>query len=187
MATTTIQPDTVAWYPMRVTYQRVLSVKEVLDAKHIENFLPLQWELRDLPNGQRRYEHTPLIKSIIFVRESVNNLTELKRLPSLEPLRFYTRPYGVNHEKREIFPVPDKQMDDFIRLTSSSDERVVFLQDSDYLSAVSQRVRITEGEFAGVEGVVKRIKNNKCVVVRIEGLAAVAILRCPVSTLQKID
>jgi transcription antitermination factor NusG len=47
-------------------------------------------------------------------------------------------------------------------------------------------VRVAEGEFAGVEGVVKRIKNNKCVVVRLEGIATVAILRFPVHALIKL-
>ncbi len=51
---------------------------------------------------------------------------------------------------------------------------------------MGQRVRVTEGEFAGIEGVVKRIKNNKCVVVRLEGIATVAILRFPVSALIKL-
>jgi transcription antitermination factor NusG len=63
---------------------------------------------------------------------------------------------------------------------------VVFLEDTDYLRSVGQRVRVAEGKFAGVEGVVKRIKSNKCVVVRLEGIAAVAILRFPVHALIKL-
>ena len=159
-----IASDAVHWYPMRVTYQRVKAIKALLDADHIENFLPMHWEWKD-------------------TRERI---IALKQMPGYEPLRFYTRPSQTLKDRREIFPIPDKQMEDFIRVSSSGDERVVFLEDTDYLRSVGQRVRVAEGEFAGVEGVVKRIKNNKCVVVRLEGIATVAILRFPAHDMIKL-
>ena len=160
-----IVSDEVHWYPMRVTYQRVKAIKALLDA-----------DLR----------HLPVLASMIFVRDTRERIIALKQMPGYEPLRFYTRPSQTLKDRREIFPIPDKQMEDFIRVSSSGDERVVFLEDTDYLRSVGQRVRVAEGEFAGVEGVVKRIKNNKCVVVRLEGIATVAILRFPVHALIKL-
>jgi transcription antitermination factor NusG len=47
-------------------------------------------------------------------------------------------------------------------------------------------VRITGGPFKDVEGVVKRIKKNKSVVVQIEGIAAVAIAFVPANYLTLI-
>ena len=47
-------------------------------------------------------------------------------------------------------------------------------------------MRINEGAFAGVEGVIKRIKRNKHVVVQIEGVTAVAITFVPSSYLSII-
>jgi transcription antitermination factor NusG len=38
-----------------------------------------------------------------------------------------------------------------------------------------ERVRIIKGEFAGIEGELYRIKGHKRVVVRLEGLASVAL------------
>ena len=181
-----VAPDEIHWYPMRVTYQRVRGVKALLDADQIENYLPMRWEWHVTSEGLRKLRHLPLIASMIFVRDSRDRITELKQKPGYEPMRFYTRPSETLKGRREIFPIPDKQMLDFIRISSSEDERVVFLEDTDYLRAVGQRVRVAEGEFAGIEGVVKRIKNNKCVVVRLEGIAIVAILRFPVHSLVKI-
>ena len=181
-----IVSDAIHWYPMRVTYQRVKAIKALLDADQIENYLPMRWEWQETTDGQRRLRHLPVIASMIFVRDTRDRIMELKQMPGYEPMRFYTRPSVTLKNRREIFPIPDKQMQDFIRVASSNDERVVFLEDTDYLRAVGQRVRVAEGEFAGIEGVVKRIKSNKCVVVRLEGIATVAILRFPVHALIKI-
>ena len=181
-----IVSDAIHWYPMRVTYQRVKAIKALLDADQIENYLPMRWEWQETTDGQRRLRHLPVIASMIFVRDTRDRIMALKQMPGYEPMRFYTRPSVTLKNRREIFPIPDKQMQDFIRVASSNDERVVFLEDTDYLRAVGQRVRVAEGEFAGIEGVVKRIKSNKCVVVRLEGIAPVAILRFPVHALIKI-
>ena len=75
-------------------------------------------------------------------------------------------------------------MEDFIRISSIHDDRVMFLEYNDYLRHVGKRVRIIEGQFAGVEGVIKRIKNNRRVVVQIEGIAAVAITYVPTRALE---
>lgn len=44
-----------------------------------------------------------------------------------------------------------------------------------------------DGDFVGVEGVIKRVKRNKHVVVQLEGLVAVAIAYIPGAYLQLID
>ena len=50
-----------------------------------------------------------------------------------------------------------------------------------------RHVLITDGDFKGAEGVIKRIKKRQCVVVQIEGIAAVAITFVPSAWLTTID
>ena len=50
-----------------------------------------------------------------------------------------------------------------------------------------QRVRVVDGDFAGVEGIIKRVKKNKRVVVQIEHVAAVAIAFLPSVYLEPIE
>ena len=83
--------------------------------------------------------------------------------------------------------MPDKQMEDFIRVASVRDDSVMFLDCSDFLRSPGTRVRVTEGPFAGVEGVIKRIRRNKRVVVQIDGVAAVAITFVPPSALMVLE
>lgn len=101
-----------------------------------------------------------------------------------------TRPVPVSGDvglKREIIRVPDRQMEDFMRVASIDDDRVMFLDYNDFVAGPGRRVKVTEGFFAGVEGTVKRIKNNRHVVVQIEGVAAVAIAYVPAKCLVSVE
>ena len=93
------------------------------------------------------------------------------------------RPVPGGDNRKEIMTVPDREMENFLRVASVQDESVIFLDYKDFIGKEGHRVRINEGTFAGVEGVIKRIKKNKHVVVQIEGIAAVAVAFVPSSYL----
>ena len=59
--------DEVCWFPMRVTYNRELTVKKELDALGIENFVPMHYELRE-KDGARKRVLVPAVHNLIFVR-----------------------------------------------------------------------------------------------------------------------
>lgn len=175
-----------AWYPMRVTYGREVKVKEALDNLGIENFLPMHYELVDPGDGNKRRMLVPAIHNLIFVHDSREDITRLKTTKrEFQPLRYITKCFAESIDDN-ILTVPDSQMQNFIRVASVQDDSVMFLETGDYINKIGQRVQITEGYFAGVEGVVKRIKKNKHVVVQLEGLAAVAITYVPATCLREI-
>lgn len=176
-----------AWYPMRVTYGREVKVKEALDKLGIDNFLPMHYELVDPGDGNKRRLLVPAIHNLIFIYDSREDITLLKTTRrEFQPLRYITKHFAESVADN-ILTVPETQMRNFMRVASVQDDSVIFLDNSDYLSKVGRRVLITEGYFAGVEGVVKRIKKNKHVVVQLEGLAAVAVTYVPASCLRTLD
>ena len=180
------EQEELHWYPMRVTYHRELMIKQHLDALKIENFVPMRHELVETREGKRRML-LPAISNLIFVRSTQEQLTYLKMTrQELEPLRYIMKPKGEANGW-EIMQVPDRQMEYFIRVASAAEESVQFLDYDDYLRKVGKKVRIVDGDFAGVEGVIKRIKKNKYVVVQIEGVAAVAITYVPAHYLTEIQ
>ena len=171
---------------MRVTYNRELKIKTALDELQIENFLPMHYELVS-PDGQPVEELVPAVHGLIFIRSSKAELTALKqRNTDFEPLRFMTRPVTHGLPQKEIITVTDPEMENFMRVASVTDGSVKFLENTDYVHMVGKNVRITGGVFQGVEGVIKRIKKNKQVVVRIQGVAAVAIAYVPAVFIQEI-
>lgn len=177
----------ILWYPMRVTYNREQKIKTVLDGLLVENFLPMRYETV-LSDGIPKKELVPAIHNLLFIRSSKTELTLLKqRNGDLSPLRFITRPVSHGADRHEIIFVSDHEMENFIRVASVRDDSVMFLQNTDYVHMVGKNVRISGGVFKGVEGVIKRIKKNRQVVVRIQGVAAVAIAYVPSCFLKEIQ
>lgn len=174
--------DVIRWYPMRVTYHRELRIKEQLDLLGIENFVPMHYDLVDSSEGPRK-TLVPAIHNLIFVHASQEVLTHLKmHRKEFEPMRYMmTSANGMS----EILHVPDRQMEDFIKVASAQDATIIFLDIRDSAN-MGRRVRITAGRFKGVEGVIKRIRKNKYFLIQIDGVAAVAITYVPADCLEPV-
>lgn len=179
--------DEVCWFPMRVTYNRELVVKAILDQRGVESFVPMRYEVVDR-HGKRERKLLPAIHNLIFIRSSQNGIYQLKHSEErLESLRFMmSRPDTLTATNSEVIVVPDSQMQNFIRVASAEDDSVMFLDRSDYPLSAGRHVRVLEGPFSGVEGVIRRIQNNRKVVVQITGVAAVAITYLPMRCLETI-
>ena len=171
---------------MRVTYSRELKVQAALQQLGIESFVPMRHGVTYGKEGPH-YGLIPAIHNLIFVRSTQSRLTELKRgREELSSLRYMTRPTQKDPAKQNIIIVEDKAMENFIRVASVTDERIIYLDNCDN-DRIGQRVRVMDGYFAGVEGIIRRIKKNKRVVVSIEGCASVAIAYVPKQSLMLID
>lgn len=179
--------DLKQWFPMRVTYHREMKIKALLDAIGVENFLPMHWEMVESKQGGKKRVLLPAIHNLLFVKSSQEFLTELKTTRTeLSPLRYMMKRPLPGEVRSEIITVPDQQMENFMKVASVQDDRVMFLENNDFVNKVGQRVKVTEGYFAGVEGIIKRINKNKRIVVQLEGVAAVAIAFVPASQLSLI-
>ena len=182
---TTMCGDPKTWYPMRVTYGREIKVKGELDRLGIENFVPMTYKVVDVNGEILHRELVPAINNLIFVRSTQERISGLKRSnAALEPLR-----YMMDHtagEAHVVMTVPDRQMENFMRVATKTDESVMFLDEKSIVGKEGKRVKIMGGAFEGVEGVIRRLKRCKRVVVEIEGVASVAIAFVPVGWLKEI-
>lgn len=184
--TDSVVTPSFCWFPMRVTYSREEKVKQYLDTLQIENFLPMRVGLVRNRDGKPKRKLVPAVPNLIFIHSTQELITELKMTRrELQPLRYMTN--HVADGGHSILKVPDRQMQNFMRVAAVQDNSVFFLQTNDFLQKEGRRVRIVEGDFAGVEGVIKRIHRNKHVVVQLDNIAAVAIAYVPGSFLQEID
>jgi len=169
--------DPKTWFPMRVTYQREMKVKEELDRLGIENFVPMRYKVVESQNDgdmELRRVLVPAISNLIFVRSTQERLSELKRRNEvLEPLR-YMMDYTASQE-HAIMTVADGEMENFMRVASRTDDSVIFLDNETVVGKEGKCVEIMGGAFEGVTGVIRRVKRCKRVVVEIDGVASVAI------------
>lgn len=178
--------DPRIWFPMRVTYQREMKVKAELDRLEIENFIPMTYrftESRKQGATELRKELVPAINNLIFVHSTKERISELKVSNELlEPLRYMID--QTAEEAHTIMTVPDKQMENFMRVASVTDDSVMFLDETTIVGKEGKHVEIMGGPFEGVTGVVRRVKRCKRVVVELEGITCVAIAFVPVGQLR---
>ena len=180
--------DPKTWFPMRVTYQREMKVKAELDRLGIENFVPMRYKVVESQNDgdtELRRVLVPAINNLIFVRSTQERLSELKQTNEvLEPLRYMMdRTASLEHA---IMTVADREMENFMRVASRTDDSVMYLDDDTIVGKEGKRVEIMGGAFEGVTGVIRRVKRCKRVVVEIEGVASVAIAWVPAGMLREI-
>ena len=83
--------------------------------------------------------------------------------------------------------VKDRQMENFMRVASMTDNSVMFLNDECVIGKEGKHVQIMGGVFEGVKGVIRRVKRCKRVVVELEGIASVAIAFVPAALLKEIE
>lgn len=83
--------------------------------------------------------------------------------------------------------IPDKQMQDFIAVSGTYDDQLVYLDPVSVILKKGDKVRITGGIFSGVEGVFVRVKGDRRVVVSIQGIMAVATAFIHPSLIEKIE
>ena len=179
----------VRWYPMRIFHssiKRQNELNELLtqEASIIETYVP-----KSLVDAEEQ-KYVPTLVNYIFLRTSLKDLREIKtdkeRFDHLRYVMNLGRDENYNPTS-EIAHVPDKQMDDFMRVIDSGNEQVVMLENLGFACKPGERVRISRGVFEGVEGTLKSIKKHLCVVIPIKNVMAVAITNVPRKFLQKIE
>ena len=167
------------WYPLRVTYNRELKVKADLDVLGVINFVPMQYR-REERNGRMVKRLVPSVHNLIFVKMTPSKMTEYKKTTAL-PIR-----YIMNRETRRPMTVPEKEMENFIRVAGTYEEKLVYLNPDPGDFAKGERVRVIGGPFAGTEGIFIRVKGDRRVLINIPGVVAVASTFIHPSMIEKI-
>ena len=167
------------WYAIRVTYNRELKVKEDLDSRGITNFVPMQYR-REERNGVMVKRLVPSVHNLIFIHITPSDMKEYKMTTDL-PIR-----YIMNRETHKPIIVPSREMENFIKVAGTYNEKLIYLNPDPGDFAKGERVRIIGGAFAGAEGVFVRVKGDRRVIVNVEGLVAVATTFVHPSMIEKI-
>ena len=167
------------WFAIRVTYNRELKVKEDLDARGITNFVPMQYR-REERHGVMVKRLVPSVHNLIFIHITPSDMKEYKMTTDL-PIR-----YIMNRETHKPITVPAHEMENFIKVAGTYDEKLIYLNPDPGDFSKGERVRIIGGTFAGAEGVFVRVKGDRRVLINVEGLVAVATTFVHPSMIEKI-
>ena len=172
------------WYALKVFYNKVLALRDSLTGEGVETYCPLG------ADGK------PLVSSLLFVRCPEAQLTSLHREANdRDGVKFAiytrkeTRPSPLDSKTQEMnvpAPIPEDEMRAFILVTSAGPDTFEVLGDDLPKYHTGQKVRVTEGPFAGSEGYVKRIKKDRRLVITVTGIVAVATVHINPAYLQPI-
>lgn len=158
------------WYAMRVTYRREMKVKAEMDGLGVSSFVPMR---RIIQKGKRlKNALEPAIHNLIFIRASEEKVQMLKA--SRPELQYMMRRMNGKAEK---IVVPDKQMDDFMKVCSVSDDFVEIVPADTIQLKAGQEVVVVSGPLQGVRGVFQRLSGHRSrrLVVTIPGACAATI------------
>ena len=185
--------DVQNWYVLVVAYRTEQKMQAKLrELGKLEAFVPMRRTRRRDAQGKFRYDEKVAINNYIFVHTTYNRLVGLKREFPFD-LEYSLLHRDVYQEGEKIgrapVVVPRDQMLNFIAVAGNQKERVQFLDVEKLDWETGQRVRIIGGAFAGVEGIYLRTtkKHERRVVVKLDGIAAVATTALPSVLVEPIE
>ena len=185
--------DVQNWYVLVVAYRTEQKMQAKLrELGKLEAFVPMRRIRRRDAQGKFRYDEKVAIHNYIFVHTTYNRLMALKKeYPFDLEYSLLHRDVYEQGEKIGRAPVivPRNQMLNFIAVAGNQKERVQFLDVEKLDWEAGQRVRIIGGTFAGVEGIYLRTtkKHERRVVVKLDGIAAVATTALPSVLVEPIE
>ena len=164
-----MSPET-HWYALKVFYNKVPELKARLDAASLECFCPLGVACK------------PLVAGLLFVHCTEPQLLEWRKTAP-QDIKFviYTRKevrpsrFDLLEQEHDVpAPIPEREMEAFMLVTGTDASLFDVLGPDDPKYRTGQRVRVTQGPFAGAEGYVQRIKKDRRLVITVSGIVAIA-------------
>ena len=144
------------WYAVYTLLHHEKKVEELLKDKNIEVFLPKRKTLR-MWSDRKKWIEEPLFSPYVFVYISNKEYFKVLQTPSVK-----------NYICVEGKAAPIKDMEIMLIKTLVNEPVAYEVINTNF--RVSQKVRITEGPFRGITGVVFKEKGKTKFLVRIEQL-----------------
>ncbi len=160
------------WYVARTRHGAEIGVRNRLSALGVEHFVPT----RKRKASRGRTAEEPLLTCLVFLKATRSQALDLIHFQGVKA------DYMFDCATRQMMVVPEKQMEDFIRVFEVSLEEGGLV---DKPLSVGEKVRVTQGVLKGVEGYVLELQGKIYVVVSLLD-SIFARARVPRAWLEKI-
>ena len=182
------QEDTPHWYALRCTYGREKAAYDYFVAKGIIAFYPTTNAVKII-NGKRKVVAESRLPNIFFAFGTEEQIkTFVYDNVNLPFLRFYYRHVHVGCRiNKTPLVVPDYQMESLkIICAADMDNTIVSLTEVPKFEK-GQLVRVVDGAFKGVIGIVARWQGQQRVGVVVEGLVTMVTAYVPNAFLELVE
>lgn len=172
---------------LRVTYGRERKAYDFIMNDHTEAYLPMCY-VQKIYNGKKKRILTSLLPNFLFVYATPEKVEKyVKQTPELHYLTYYYNHFKVGEfGKNPPLTVGYNEMMNFIRVTSLNNEHVRLVESQHCHYKSGDKVRIVDGDFAGVEGKVARVAGQQRVVIELPGVCLVATAYIPTAFIKPI-
>lgn len=181
-----LQPEPCHWFPIRATHRRARKVYDRLVALNdgrLEPYLPTlrRVEVSEDTDSPVQYTEEPLDSGLLFMRCTLTDFRKLLENPLLVPgmTPYYDHFHTNESGKNEYLIVPDRQMESFRIIVESRNNDILVRQTEVPQFIEGDTVIVTDGPFAGVEGVVMKYRHQKRVFVQLHGVGIYATSYVP--------
>ena len=180
IATNRKSTDTPHWYALRTTYGREKKAYNYLISKNVVAFYPTLKSIKIIA-GKRIAIKESRIPNIFFAYGTEKELkTFVYDNVNLPYLRFYYRHTHVDNKIVKVpLVVPDNQMNSLKIICAADSDDIIASTEVVEKFKSGQKVRIIDGKFKGVVGVVARYHSQQRVGIIIDGLLTVCTAFVP--------
>lgn len=171
----------VHWYALKVFYNKVFEIEDLLTKDQIESYIPCETVLVE-HGGVKKKIRKPVISSLLFFRSTEAQAIKLQQRLT-DRVILCTKNIDM---KKQPLSIPEREMNLFMLVSSSGEKGVEYFGEDRMEFHTGERVRVIDGSFKGAEGYIHRIKGNRRLIISIQGVCAVATSYIPQCFLVKI-
>ncbi len=176
------------WFALRTTYGREKKAYDYLVAQGVKAFLPTIRNTK-IENGKRKTIVESRLPNIFFAYGTEEEIkTFVFDNVNLPFLRFYYRHLHEGYKIKQIpLTVPPNQIDSLRVICTAEANDIIVSTETIEKFAIGQRVRVVDGAFKGVVGVVARYRGQQRVGVSVDGLMTFITAYIPTAFLKNED
>lgn len=175
------------WYVVRASYGRERRASDYMVEDGTFTYLPMH-HVTKVKDEKKVHTEEVLVPNILFIYATREKADEyVKGTAELDFLTYYYDHFHVENGKNPPLIVPNNEMQNFVRATSTDSAHVRLVEAKQCNFKSGDTVRVTNGPFSGVEGKVARLSGQQRVIVTINGLCSVATAYVPSAFLETIN
>ena len=177
-----------SWYVFRASYGREDKASDYIVEDGTFVYIAKR-HTRKTVNGKHKNVLKTLIPNLLFVYTTKDKAEEyVKNTPALSYLTYYYNHFeSDDNQKNPPLIVSCKEMENFIIATCNNSEHLKFVDESQCHFKGGEIVKITDGNFKGVEGRVARVSGQQRVIVKLTNVGLVSTAYIPTAFIQIIE
>ncbi len=163
------------WYVFAVSYKKEMEAQDELSAHGFQTYIPMRYCLRDRL-GKKTRTLQPAIAGLVFVRGARKDLLDFRDTSRLKDYLFLKR-HIMRDGTVKYVQIRDNDMLNFQKVNNVEGAQPTYFKPEELNIAKGSEVKIMDGPFEGVTGIVQRLpgKKGQYLVVSLPGVAIAAV------------